>query len=286
MSLPRIGFIGLGDQGGPMAQRIVGSGFPTTVWARRSQATVPMIAAGATAAEDPAALAAVSDYIGICVLDDASVVEIFERLRPGLTSGSTVLVHSTVRPMTCRELAGRAQALGVRFLDAPVSGGAAAAKEGRLSVMVGGDRRALDDCWPMLMSFARRIIHVGDVGMGQRSKLVNNLLMAANMAAAHDAVSLGVAMGLDRTTVDEVIASSSAGSVAHSFYAALPDLAAFSRYVGLLRKDLGLIAAESGSDLRVQRLTALAHAFLDKVETAEALTRVGGEASVAANHQA
>jgi len=133
-------------------------------------------------------------------------------------------------------------------------------------VMVGGDAGVLERCRPVLASFAQRIIHVGDAGAGQRAKLVNNLLMAANFTLAHEAVSTGVAMGLNRAALNDIIAASSGGSIAHKVYAGLPQLSDFARHVELVRKDVGLIAAERADDERVQRMAEVARRFLDAVD--------------------
>ena len=126
----RIGFIGLGSQGGPMAERIIAAGYPLTLWARRTDALAPFLGKGATAASDIAALGATCDHVGICVVDDAGVAEIVGQLLPAMRPGSRIVIHSTILPDHCVALAERCAERGIAFLDAPVSGGGPAATAG------------------------------------------------------------------------------------------------------------------------------------------------------------
>ncbi|MGB8389174.1 NAD(P)-dependent oxidoreductase, partial [Mycobacterium sp.] len=138
----KVGFIGLGSQGAPMARRIIDGGYPTTLWARSPATLEPFADTPATVAESPAELGAASDLACLCVVGDADIDEITCGERGLLTAmkpGSIIAVHSTVHPNTCRELAKNAGAYGVSVIDAPVSGGGPAAAEGRLLVMAGGD---------------------------------------------------------------------------------------------------------------------------------------------------
>ena len=139
-----VGFIGLGSQGGPMARRIIEAGYPVTLWARRPGTLEPFADTAAKTAGSPAELAAASDLVCVCVRDDADTEEVVDAVLGGLAAGGVIAVHSTVHPDTCRRLAERAQARGVRLIDAPVSGGAPAAEAGRLLVMAGGDEETVD----------------------------------------------------------------------------------------------------------------------------------------------
>src|SRR5437763_11852468 len=138
----RAGFIGLGSQGGPMARRIVESGHSLAIWARRPETLEPFRDTAATVATSPAEVGAGSDVVGICVMADADVEDVVLRddgVLAGMASGGVIAIHSTVHPDTCRKVAEQAAARGVDVIDAPVSGGAPAASEGRLLIMVGGD---------------------------------------------------------------------------------------------------------------------------------------------------
>ena len=135
----RVGFIGLGSQGGPMAQAIIDAGFATTLWARRPKALVPY-RSKADLADSPADLTARSDMVGICVLSDADVEEVVlgpNGLVDGVRPGTVVAIHSTVHPRTCIQMASALAEAGADVLDAPVSGGGGAAAARKLLVMVG-----------------------------------------------------------------------------------------------------------------------------------------------------
>lgn len=243
----RVGFIGLGSQGAPMARRIIEAGYPTTLWARRQASVDPFADTAATVAATPAELAAASDLVCLCVVGDADVMEVAtgdDGVLAGLASGGVIAVHSTVHPDTCRELAGRARARGVAVIDAPVSGGGPAASEGHLLVMVGGDEAVLDQVRPVFASYADPIVHLGDVGSGQVTKLLNNLLFTANLATARTTLALGEALGIAPTNLSEVITRGSANSFALGSIARFGGSLDVLKQVAaeLLHKDVSLIA--------------------------------------------
>jgi 3-hydroxyisobutyrate dehydrogenase len=213
----RVGFIGLGSQGAPMAHRIVGAGHPTTLWARRPTALEPFAGTAARVAASPAELAAESDLVCVCVVDDADVEQVVAGdggVLAGLAHGGVIAVHSTVHPDTCRSLAERAAAHGVTLIDAPVSGGAPAARAGKLLVMVGGDPDAVERCRPVFGSYGDPVAHLGPVGSGQLAKLINNVLFTAHLGTADGALALGEQLGLDRLRLAEVVAHGSGRSFA------------------------------------------------------------------------
>jgi len=215
--MTRVGFIGLGSQGAPMARRIADAGFPLTLWARRAATLEPFDDAAAKVAASPADLAADSDLVCLCVVSDADVEEVVEGehgVLAGLADGGVIAVHSTVHPDTCRRLATLAAAQGVRLIDAPVSGGGMAAAAGRLLVMVGGDADCVEFCHPVFASYGDPIVHLGPLGSGQVTKLLNNVLFTANLGAAASALALGRALGVDTGRLAEVICDGSAASFA------------------------------------------------------------------------
>ncbi len=262
ISRPAIGFIGLGSQGGPMAERIVAAGYPLTVWARRAEALEPFVAAGATAAESVAALAAAVDIACICVVDDAGVAAITDALLPALRAGSLLVIHSTILPESCEHLARQCAERGIGFLDAPVSGGGPAAAAGRLTVMCGGSAAAFERARPVFESFGGAIVHLGPAGSGQRAKIVNNALMAANMGLAHAALGAGEALGIDRAALAGLIKESSGRSFGFEVYARLPKPEAFAHGAPLLLKDVKLLGAVLPGDGGVAVLREAASAFL------------------------
>jgi 3-hydroxyisobutyrate dehydrogenase len=255
-----IGFIGIGSQGAPMAQRIAAAGFPLMLWARRSDSLVPFPdALEATSIE---ALGAACDHVGICVVNDADVREVCEQLIPAMKPGSRIAVHSTIHPDSCKAIALQAVARGIAVLDAPVSGGGAAAAEGTLTVMVGGSLEAVDAARPIFETFGAMIIHLGDVGAGQMAKLVNNTLMAANMGLAHHALSSGEALGMDRAALAKLIKASSGRSFGFEVAARLPSPAAFAHGGALLAKDVGLLGSLLEGDPSFAALKSAATPFL------------------------
>ena len=243
-SSPRVGFIGLGSQGGPMARRIIEAGYPVTLWARRPATLGPFAATNAKTAGSPAELAAASDLVCVCVRDDADTEEVVEAVLGGLAAGGVIAVHSTVHPDTCRRLAERAQAGGVRLIDAPVSGGAPAAKAGRLLVMVGGDEETVEFCRPVFGSYGDPIVHLGPVGAGQVTKLLNNAAFTAHLGVAVSLLALGQSLGVDQLRLADVISHGSGNSFALNVLGG--DTAGLERLAGLagtlLQKDVRLLA--------------------------------------------
>src|SRR5262249_51457752 len=210
----RVGFIGLGSQGGPMARRIVDAGHPTTLWARRPETLAAFADTTARITVSPADLAAHSDLVCVCVVDDAGAEEVVTGVLERLAAGSVIAIHSTVHPHTCLRLAERAAAHGVAVIDAPVSGGGPAAAQGRLLVMVGGDPATVERCRPVFSAYADRVVHLGDLGSGQLTKLLNNALFTANLGTAAGALALGRSLGVDPRRLAEVISGGSGASFA------------------------------------------------------------------------
>src|SRR5246500_766347 len=168
-----VGFIGLGSQGGPMAERIVEAGFPTTLWARRPASLEPYADTAAKTAGSPAELAAASDLVCLCVVGDDDVREVLygqTGVLAGLAADGIVAIHSTVHPDTCREVAESAAKHGISVIDAPVSGGSPAAEAGTLLVMAGGDEDAVERCRPVFATYADPIVYLGPLGSGQVAK--------------------------------------------------------------------------------------------------------------------
>ncbi len=251
----RVGFVGLGRQGSPIAERIIAGGYPTRLWARRPE-TLVRFADRAGVAATRTELGESSDLVGVCVVADDDVNDVVlgdDGVLAGMAPGAVLAVHSTVRPSTCRHLADVAQAHGVHVVDAPVSGGAAAAAAGRLLVIVGGDDSVVDRCRPVLATFGDPIVHVGPVGSGQLAKLVNNALMAANLALVVDALAVGVAFGIDAGKLGEVLRHGSGRSYAGDVVTRTTSLEVLARGAGaLLEKDVTLVveaARDAGADL-------------------------------------
>ncbi|HEX3548320.1 MAG TPA: NAD(P)-dependent oxidoreductase [Mycobacterium sp.] len=239
----RVGFIGLGSQGGPMARRIVEGGYQTTLWARRQASLEPYADTAAKTAGSPAELGAASDLVCLCVVGDDDVREVLggdTRVLAGLASGGIVAIHSTVHPDTCREIAESAAAKGISVIDAAVSGGAPAVEAGTLLVMAGGDEEVVGRCRPVFATYADPIVHLGPLGSGQVTKILNNVLFTANLGSAISTLELGESLGIPRDKLCEVLTRGSAISKALNSIAAfggtLDGLAPIAG--GLLQKDV------------------------------------------------
>jgi 3-hydroxyisobutyrate dehydrogenase-like beta-hydroxyacid dehydrogenase len=192
-----------------------------------------------------------------------------DALLPAMRPGSRIAIHSTIHPDSCIALAREAAMRDVALIDAPVSGGGQGATAGTLTVMVGGDTAAVEAARPVFESFAGLISHLGGVGAGQLAKLVNNSLMAANMALADAALGAGATLGLDRAALIALVNASSGKSYGFEVRARLPDPAMFGHGAKLLAKDVGLLGAVLGSDPCFERLRAAAGPFLAAIEHAQ-----------------
>jgi 3-hydroxyisobutyrate dehydrogenase len=272
--MTRVGFIGLGSQGGPMARRILEEGFPLTLWARRRQSLEPFAGTAAAVTTTPRRLGEASDIVGICVVGDSDVEEVVlgsDGVLAGLSPGGVIAIHSTIHPETCVGLAETAARQRVGVVDAPVSGGGIAAGARRLLVMVGGEPEHVERCRPVFEAFANPVIRLGPVGSGQMAKLVNNLVFTAQMTLAMDTFSFVDRLGVDRAALAQVLASGSGGSRAAAILAASGFDTSGLRNAGLslLRKDTELIAdvARSKGTPPPESLVNLAQHTLETLET-------------------
>lgn len=209
---PRCGFIGLGAMGNPMARHLHAKGLLSIVGNRTSaKAQVLAETLGVRAAAGAGDFVD-CDTVMLCVSADADVLENARALAVVLKPGSIVVDHSTV----AAETAQRAHALlaerGIGFLDAPVSGGVEGAKNGKLSIMVGGDATTLDRIHPALEAYALRITHMGPSGAGQATKAVNQVLVAGIAQAVCEGLALGAKLGLDPEKLLPTLAAGAAGN--------------------------------------------------------------------------
>jgi 3-hydroxyisobutyrate dehydrogenase-like beta-hydroxyacid dehydrogenase len=272
------GFIGLGSQGAGMAQRILAKGVPTTLWARRAEALEPF-SGRATFAAGPAELGNVSDVVGICVTDAAAVRAV--TLEPngvlaGMAAGSVLAIHSTIGVDECAEIAAVAARRGVAVIDAPVSGGGAAAAEGQLTVYVGGPEDAVARARIVLETYGNPVLLMGGLGSGLRTKLLNNALNAAHFALAHDAMAIGVGAGLDPGALGEALRRGSGRSFALEVFVAMGSFEVFADHVGpIMSKDIGLFALDTESAVDRAALLQAADRFLDVLGYPRALATGG-----------
>lgn len=221
-----MGFIGLGDQGLPMATAIAEAGFPLHTWARRPVSLDGLGKVAHQRHDTIGELAAACDLVGLCVRTDDDVLQLAGQLLEGLRPGAVVVNHGTGLPSNAVRLSELCAKGGVEVLDAPVSGGRPAAQERRLTTMVGGPQSAAERCKPVFESFSRHVVHLGAAGAGQTAKLFNNALLMMNQAAIGEIVELAVKLELDPGRLVELLQLGSAASAALSLLSAIvrPDI--------------------------------------------------------------
>jgi len=211
----RVGVIGLGIMGAPMARNLLRAGHHVVVHGRRPARVEALIQAGAEAVATPAAAAAGADAVLTCLPDGPDVEQVLvgpDGVLAGAAPGLLVIDTSTIAPDTARALAARCAAAGVAFLDAPVSGGEQGAIAGTLSVMVGGDAAACARAAPVFAAIGSTVTHMGASGQGQMTKLVNQVIGATTLAAVAEGLTLAAHAGLDPAAVIAAVGSGAATS--------------------------------------------------------------------------
>jgi len=226
----KIGFIGLGIMGKPMAHNLLKVGFPVIVHNRHQEVTDELIAAGAMAGALPRDIAAYCDVLITMLPDSPQVEEVLlgtDGVIEGLNAGLIVIDMSTISPIVTRTLADRLAAHGIAMLDAPVSGGDKGAIAGTLSIMVGGEEETFKRCMPIFEALGKTIVHVGANGAGQVVKACNQIVVALIIEAVSEALVLGSRAGVDPAKIlqvlhgglaaNRVIELRGAGMLAHDF---------------------------------------------------------------------
>ncbi|MDR9390473.1 MAG: NAD(P)-dependent oxidoreductase [Trueperaceae bacterium] len=243
-----IGFVGLGTMGAPMAGRLLAAGHAVTVHNRTREREAPLAERGAARAATPAAAAAGADLVITMVNDTPDVRAVAEGedgVLAGLAPGATWVDASTIAPDAARDLADAAAARGAQALDAPVSGGSEGAKQGTLSIMIGGDAAVLEAVRPALEVLGSTLTHVGPAGAGQIAKAVNQVVIAGTYAAVAEGLALALAADVDEARVLEAISGGAAGSWGLTHRG--PNMLAGRYPLGfrtrLHRKDLGIALA-------------------------------------------
>jgi len=211
----RVGFIGLGLMGSGMSMNLLNAGFPLTVWNRTRTKMKPLVEAGAEGADSPREVAERSDVVIVIVTDSSDVDEVLLGSRGvvhGAQPGTIVIDMSTISPAVTRRIATELGKKEVRMLDAPVSGGAIGARNGTLSIMVGGDDETFQECLPLFQAMGKTITHVGDHGMGQTVKLCNQILVGLNMLAVAEGLLFASKAGVDVEKAFAAVSGGAAGS--------------------------------------------------------------------------
>jgi 3-hydroxyisobutyrate dehydrogenase len=260
----RVGFAGLGTMGQAMAANLARAGFPLTVWNRSPGRSGSLVELGAREASTPARLAAESDIVVICVRDTPDVEEILfgtDGIAGGPPRDLLVIDCSTISPAASRSFAARLAERGVRFVDAPVSGGSEGAQQGTLSIMVGGDAADVKRARPVLDAMGKTITHMGPVGAGQATKAVNQVILAGTYLGVAEGIVLAIKSGLDPETVVRALSSGAAQSwvLANRSERMIRNEYPIGFKLALHRKDLGIalgMAEETGAALPVAGLAA------------------------------
>jgi len=211
----RIGFIGLGIMGRPMAVNLLRAGYSVFIYARRPESMDPVADQGGERCASPAQVAEQADVIFTMVADTSDVQQVIlgeGGIIHGARAGSVVVDMSTISPSATREMAARLAAHGVEMLDAPVSGGDKGAIDGTLSIMVGGKPEVFERVQPMFEVMGRNIVHIGDTGAGQVAKACNQVVIAQTIAAVGEAFVLAQASGVDPARVRQALLGGFAGS--------------------------------------------------------------------------
>jgi len=273
----RIGFIGLGAMGLPMAGHLVAAGHDVTVASRSRGPIEAAVALGAHDGGTPLGVAQAAELIILCVPNSPQVVEVVDGMLAALGRGKTVVDCSTIDPEVERAQHIRVAATGARYLDAPLSGGTTGARNGVLTLMVGGDAPTLEDVTPALSAFAGLIVLVGGPGMGQVVKLCNNLIYAAQMTATAEATALAVRSGVDMHKLFEVLTHATGDCTAVRtrlpVAGVVPDSPASHDWVpgfmtDLMAKDLDLALAYAAAAQVPMATTATARQMLTAAQDA------------------
>ena len=204
----RVGFIGLGNIGTPMAMNVARAGFDLMVYDLREEPLKELAALGATIARSAKEVGAHGEIIELVVVDDAQVEAVIlgeGGILNGAKPGAVIAIHSTVHPKTVRKIAELARVKGVGVIDAQISGGERGAQAQTLCYMVGGDKALLEKCRPVFATSGAHIFHLGELGMGAVAKLAHNLIVYVNMLAASEGIRLGEKAGLDLKALQDVV---------------------------------------------------------------------------------
>jgi 3-hydroxyisobutyrate dehydrogenase len=213
----KLGYLGLGMMGFPMARRLLNAGFEVAVWNRSAGKAAALVEAGAKPAANPREMAASATIIFMCVTDAAAVEKVVfgpDGLAACPGDGKLVVDFSSIHPDKARAIAARLKAAnGMGWIDAPVSGGTKGAEEGTLAVMAGGDAADIERVRPYVLAMARRLTHMGPTGAGQTTKLCNQVIVGCAMAVLAEATRLAVNAGIDAARLPEALAGGFADSI-------------------------------------------------------------------------
>ena len=208
MKSKKVGIVGLGNIGTPIATNILKAGYDLSVYDVRAEVMEEFIKAGASAVKSCRELAEVNDYIITLVRDNAQTEQVMygkDGLWEGLVPGKTVIIMSTLTPDFVRQVAQKAAEKKVAVIDAAISGADMAAREGTLTIMMGGDEEVFNDVLPLFNSIGKNIFHLGPVGSGLVVKLVNNAIRTVNLYGTREGLKMAIKAGVDPKRLFEVV---------------------------------------------------------------------------------
>lgn len=278
----KIAFIGMGTMGVPMAINLLKAGYEVTVHNRTRAKEKPVVAMGANRASSPQEAAIGAEIIITCVSDSPDVQQVIlgeNSVINGAQSGTIVIDMSTISPSITRHIAATLAQKKIKMLDAPVSGGSEGAKQGTLSIMVGGEAENFQAVKPILAAMGQTITHVGPIGAGQITKAINQVIVAGTYWAVAEGITLGLKAGMDMDKVVQAVGGGAAGSwgLTNRSGNMIENNYPLGFRVRLHHKDLK-IALEAARELGVTLPMA---AYVDQIE-AGLITRGFGDEDVSA----
>ncbi len=271
-TVKNVAFVGLGTMGYPMAGHLAAKGFEVTVYNRTSaRAEQWSREHGGRAAATPAEAAKDAGIVFVCVGNDDDVRQVTvsdDGALSAMSEGCILVDHTTASADLARELAAAANAKGIGFLDAPVSGGQAGAENGVLTIMVGGEQSHYDAAEPVMDSYARSVRLMGETGAGQLTKMVNQICIAGLLQGLSEGINFAQCAGLDVEAVLEVISKGAAQSwqMENRGTTMAADQFEFGFAVNWMRKDLGLCLEETKNNKALLPVTALVDQFYAKIQ--------------------
>jgi 3-hydroxyisobutyrate dehydrogenase len=268
----KLGFIGIGLMGRPMALRLLAAGYAVAVWNRSTEKLAPVVEKGARAMESPAAVAREAEIVMLCVTDQHAVEQVLfgaGGVAEGAAPGTLVVDFSSIAPDAAREFAQRLEAQGVGLVDAPVSGGVPGAEQGTLAIMAGGRPEDVERARPVVMNLAQRFTRMGDPGAGQTTKLCNQIIVGSLLPVIAEAVRLAEAAGVDARRLPEALKGGFADSLPLQIFGARMAERRFEPPLGanaIMLKDLenaAAVARRSGVPLPMARTAAELYRLLE-----------------------
>ncbi len=266
----KVAFLGLGVMGYPMAGHLVKKGGHSVTVFNRTRAKADAWAKefGGTAAGTPAEAAKGAEIVFMCVGDDPDVRDVGTAAFPGMSKGALLVDHTTASAVVAREMDAAAKEKGLRFLDAPVSGGEAGAKNGALTVMCGGDQKSFDDAKPVMDAYGRAVTLLGPSGAGQLTKMVNQICIAGCVQGLAEGLAFGMKAGLDVAKVIDVISKGAAQSwqMENRGKTMIEDKFEFGFAVNWMRKDLRVSLDEARRNGAKLPVAALVDQFYAEIQ--------------------